>query len=415
MGMKTDLLVVGGGAAGIAAGVAAARSGASVLLIERYGFLGGMATAAMVGTICGLYHRGKGDARYAVHGFARTFAERVAAQSGTSACTFEHDLHFLPYEPHVFNSEAVRVLTESGVDLLLHTAAGEVHTEDGTIRAISAIGPDRKIKIEAAAVIDCTGEALVSNLAGLPTYQQTTYQAGAFVFRVSGLPESAPYSVRMELIRCVSKGVLSGALNEACKRISIVPGSLFRGSALFKLGMPAPLSDAPDARTDYETTARSEALALIDYLRQAAECFRALFITAMAPQVGIRTGRRPIGQTTLHEKDVLQCLKPDDGIAIGVWPIEYWGGAQSPEMTYFAENDHYLIQAGTLVSSKLDNLFFAGRGLSATEMAIASARVIGTCLETGYAAGMLAAASIIHGRWQTAVVSIRRQQLSQDR
>jgi len=110
--------------------------------------------------------------------------------------------------------------------------------------------------------------------------------------------------------------------------------------------------------------------------------------------VGIRTGRRPEGKYTLTETDVKGCRKFDDGIANGSWAIEYWGSDNKLKMEYFAEDDYYQIPKGCLMSAKFDNLFYAGKNISATEKAIASARVIGTCLQTGWAAGKLAAAGV---------------------
>jgi len=80
-------------------------------------------------------------------------------------------------------------------------------------------------------------------------------------------------------------------------------------------------------------------------------------------------------------------------------------------MSYFKVNDYYLIPAGALVSKHLNNLFFGGRTISATERAIASARVIGTCLSTGYAAGVLAAEFAREGVWKTAIEKIRAKQV----
>ena len=176
-----------------------------------------------------------------------------------------------------------------------------------------------------------------------------------------------------------------------------------------KLGMP--FASEKNTQTDYEHLARSRAVEIIQYLKGADESLQSLAITSMATQVGIRSGRRPVGQIVLNEDDVLECKKPADGVAIGAWPVEYWGKERLPEMKYFDANDHYEIPAGALVSSGLDNLFFAGRGLSATEYAIASARVIGTCLGTGYAAGMLAASQARQRAWENAIKPIRKKQI----
>ena len=93
----------------------------------------------------------------------------------------------------------------------------------------------------------------------------------------------------------------------------------------------------------------------------------------------------------LTEADVLECKKSKHAIANGAWPIEEWGQDKRVHMRYFEENNYYQIPADCLISQTLSNLFFAGRIISASDAAIASARVMGICLQTGYAAGKLAA------------------------
>jgi hypothetical protein len=118
-----------------------------------------------------------------------------------------------------------------------------------------------------------------------------------------------------------------------------------------------------------------------------------------------------MGKYILKEQDVLQCRKFDDGIANGAWPIEFWGDEKRVRMTYFNRNDYYQIPAGCLESKAIKNLFFAGRNISATESAIASARVIGACLGTGYAAGKMAAYLASGKKRNDAISEIRKQQV----
>ena len=191
----------------------------------------------------------------------------------------------------------------------------------------------------------------------------------------------------------------------------MVPGTLNNGCALFKLGLPGRYTAEISQLTEDELNARSRTLEIVDYLRRSDPLLAELTLSMIAPQVGLRSGPRSEGLQELNEAALIRCEKPLDGVAIGAWPIELWGEARQPTMRYFSIDDHYLIPAGALVSRHLKNLFFAGRGLSASEAAIASARVIGTCLSSGYAAGMLAVASLNEGDWQSAIETIRTQQV----
>lgn len=410
--MNTDVLVIGAGASGIAAAIAAAGSGLQVMLLERYGFVGGMATAAMVGTICGLYYRGAGQPEYAVQGFAREFAEALAERSGGKPGSTAQGLHYLPYQLVAFHEEAALRLQRAGVQLLLHTRLADVRLSGRSIDMVSALALDRQFSIQARAVVDCSGEAMVSALTGQEMQEDNRHQAGALVFQVAGLPNLDARNMILQLIRCSKKGIHSGTLHAGSDHLSLVPGTLQDdGSALLKLGLPDSGDSTPEKRSETELLARQRVSTLVQYLRESEPSLQSLRITAMATQVGIRTGQRPRGVAVLDREHLLDCRKPDDGVAIGAWPMEYWGSQRQPEITCFPAHDHYLVPAGALVSRNLDNLFFAGRSFSATEQAIASARVIGTCLGTGWAAGMLAASNVQSGAWQNAVGALRAQQV----
>ena len=409
--MKCDIAIIGAGAAGIASAVAAAESGLNVILVEKNGFTGGIASAAMVGTLCGLYYRSTDQPRFAVQGFARKFAKGIMAKSNTQVETFAQGLAFLPYQIHTFHQQAVEQLHQAGVQLLLQSQLNQVLVKEKSIIELGVISAGRSFSVYPKAVVDCSGNAQVSILAGLEMIEQSQYQSSAFVFQVSGLPQMEPRILSLNIIRWIRRGIDYGELDQDCERLSIIPGTMDQGHGLFKLGLPAASNQQALILTDYELTARLRSVQIIDYLKRTEHLLKDLVITMMAVEVGIRSGSRSQGIEVLEESHILACAKPDDGVAIGVWPIEYWGKHRKPEMTYFNFDDYYLIPAGTLISKHLDNLFFAGKAMSATERAIASARVIGTCLGTGYASGMLATETIKKGSWQTAIEKIRQKQV----
>lgn len=403
-----DVAVIGAGAAGIAAAVAAAESGMDVILVERYGFTGGLATTAEVGTICGVYYRtddNNDKPSYAVQGFARQFADAVMEKSQSRPNVFAEGLHFIPYQPDVFHHQAMLVLNQAGVRLLLHTSVIAVVTIDNQVVELTLNTAGRALSLKPEAVVDCSGNAQISRLSGLSLIEPSNNPSAAFVFKVTGLPKMDDRMLSLNLIRWVKRGVEQGELVPICEKLSIVPGSIHQGLGMFKLGLSKCLS-----ASEYEIEARSCSHDVIHYLRGADPLLKELTIISTAAQVGIRIEARHEGIFLLKEEDVMLCNKPEDGVAVGAWPIEYWSDDRKPEMNYFKANDYYLIPAGALVSKYMDNLFFAGRTLSATERAIASARVIGTCLSTGYASGKLAAEQVQKGSWKTAIEKVRVQQ-----
>ena len=129
-------------------------------------------------------------------------------------------------------------------------------------------------------------------------------------------------------------------------------------------------------------------------LKTEVEIFRDAQLSHIPSEVGIRTGKRHLGQYILTKEDVLKARKNKESIARGAWPIEYWDYGHKPRMDYFNMEDYFDIPYDCLVSNQIRNLYFAGRNISADDQAIASCRVIGSCLQTGYAAGVAAS----HGK-----------------
>ena len=413
--MKCDVAVIGAGAAGISAAISAANAGLNVVLVEQHGFTGGLATSAMVGTICGLYYRNPERAmtepHFAVQGFARRFAEIMAQKCNSSPMKFAEGLFFLPYKHTVFHSLASEQLLHAGVKLRLKTSLKNVQLSAGRVVELELSSNNQLSTLVPEAVIDCSGVAQVSTLAELEVIKHHHYQSGAFVFQVRGLPQLEPMVLALNLIRWIKRGIDNGDLHKDCDRLSLIPGTVENGVGLFKLGLPGFLEDGVINLVEYELLAHSRSKDIIAFLGRSEPLLNQLSIIQMATQVGVRSGVRSQGLQVLNEQQILACEKPDDGVAIGAWPIEYWGRRRVPEMDYFTENDCYLISAATLVSKNVQNLFFAGRAISATERAIASARVIGTCLSTGYAAGMLAAEFVKQSQWHSAIAKIRRTQV----
>ena len=387
-----DVVVTGGGAAGVAAAVSAARAGATVALIENHSFLGGKATAANVGTVCGLYLRNQQQQlRYASNGFAREFGERLQQKSSTGPLCQKDGLWFLPYQPFAFKRLCDDLVRENRIDLFLHSIICEVQEADQRIHSIKAYSYDRITGIRAEAVIDCTGEAVISKLLGLPVVECNEYQAAAQVFAMEGLTEFNTGVLQLALIRDIKKAIENGRLDPALENISLVPGSHQDGQVSIKVGIPMAVSGELNKITPLEIAAREMIEKVAVFLQSEVSGFRHATIASTAPEIGIRTGRRATGKSELTLQDVLEAVKYKDGIANGSWPVEQWKPGMRVQMQYFAEDDFYQIPAGCLQSDGCKNLYFAGRHLSAMNDAIASARVIGTCLATGFAAGQLAA------------------------
>jgi len=408
-----DILIIGGGSAGVAAAVGANRSGVSVVLLEKNGFLGGKATAAYVGTVCGLYYRSENpNSNFVNKGFPEQFTTELMHKSESKPVMHKNGLHFLPYRQFDF----MMLCDEYGLrytdSLALHAYVTSATLENNSITCVEAMIYHQPIKFYPKVVIDTSGEAILATLIGSDVIKSDQYQASAHVFMLAGFPDVDQEVIKLSLFRSIKSGIADGKLNAHYDRISIVPGSVKNGQALFKLGIPITIDNNPIHISEIELFSRKAIDELIKYLKSNNELFKNCWLAMIAPETGIRTGPRHKGLLVLEESDVLNCKKSNDSVARGAWPIEYWEPGKNPEMGYFAMDDYYDISAGTLQSNRIRNLFFAGRNLSATDKAIASARVIGTCLATGYAAGVLASGMVFNKCREESILTIQKELFS---
>jgi NADPH-dependent 2,4-dienoyl-CoA reductase/sulfur reductase-like enzyme len=155
-----DVLVVGGGAAGVAAASAAGRAGARVVLLERYGFLGGLATAAQVGTIGGLYLRDTvgSEAAPVAAGFPQEFASQLERATGSKPIQLPTGLWVLPYSPPAFARVADAIVATSGnINVILHATVAEVRAEGARINQVRALAWNEPLLFAPKAIVDCTG------------------------------------------------------------------------------------------------------------------------------------------------------------------------------------------------------------------------------------------------------------------
>ena len=409
---NTDIVILGGGAAGIAAAVAAVRKGLKVALIERNSFLGGKATAAEVGTICGLYKFSKKEkAEYIVNGFAKEFAEKLQAASQTHPLHGPEGLHYLPYDVEAFKRISMGLLNENNVDVYFNAVLENVRVEEEKIRAVSVIAGGNPITINLKAIIDCSGDSIISQAANLPLIKSDRYQAAAQVFTLEGVSEANEAKLGLIMMKALRSAIDDGLLADFYDRVYIVQGSLKNNTVTLKIGVPLAVTYAPGNLQELRTVAHSFVENLSRFLIDNVPAFKNAHIQHIAPEVGVRIGQRSTGKYTLQEEDVLSCKKYDDAVANGAWPIEVWEQDRRVKMRYFNFEDHYQVPAGCLQSASIENLFMAGRNISATDEAIASARVMGICLQTGFAAGCMAAASALKQSLKDSIKHIQNDQL----
>jgi len=396
--LSYDVVVVGGGAAGFAAAVAAAGAGARTALVERYGFLGGMATAGMVSTICGLYGTSPGGVPEPLNeGFAALFARRLAAMPGCEKPVRRGRGIVLPYTAFAFACLADEITAAApALDVYLHATLRGVTTGPREVERVAISTWERDLELNARAVVDASGDAAVAHAAGATTATApaSERQLPSLVFVLQqvepGLVAPGP---RVALLRTLVAAERDGRLPRGASHLMLGPSSQ-PGEVVCKLALDGVVDDVREGRdflTAAEQEGRKRALALTEFLKSLPGFSRA-FVSHTATQVGVRESRRVVGRYELTRDDVLEGRRFEDGVARASWPIELWEpGHLGPTYEYLEETQTYDIPLRSLRARDLDNLFVAGRCMSATHEALGSARVIGTCLAAGEAVGIAAA------------------------
>ena len=397
--MHADVVVIGGGSAGIAAAVSSARKGATVVLVEKHGILGGMASAAMVHSICGLYLLRDNDSEplsFANDGIAREFSETLVRKGGARGPVRMGRLDVLMHNPRSFALVAKEMVDElSNIHLFLNAEISEAHKNGNRLCGVKITGTENHQTIECDAVIDTTGDAEIFMLAnaGYERSPLEALQRPAYIFSLNGVdPEQMSDNGRLLLAQTISRGVTSGLLTSGAMGTAFRAG-VSNDQVMVTIDLEAQGFDPnkKESRANTESEARRIAVQLIDFLKNEIEGFQGASLPQYPSCLGIRESRRSHGIYQLTEKDILEGARFDDEVAIASWPIELRESARGPRFRYPIDNQPCGIPLRSLQSKEVENLFVAGKCISSTHEAQASIRVIGTCLATGEAAGIAAA------------------------
>lgn len=407
-----DIVIVGGGSSGIAAAIGASQKGYRVALIERLSFLGGKATAAEVGTICGLYQFSKNpNSEFIVKGFAKYFSECLQKRSGLNPLHNILGLHYLPYHIEDYKQLCEELITDKQIDCFFNCEVTAVGIGDGKLKHVIGQQLNKTIQLNCETVVDCSGNAIINQLAHFSLIKKDTYQAAAQIFTINGIEDIQESALGLALMRDVQKAISGKKLDTTFDRVSIVQGSIHNHRVSLKIGLPIAVTYKENNLQELKLKAHEMIHALINYLKENSSTFKNISLDHIAPELGNRVGVRPVGKYILKESDVLSGKKFDTAIANCSWPVEEWGLDKRVQMRYFEYDDFYQIPVECLISNECDNLFFGGRNISADDGAIASARVMGICFQTGFAAGRLAVNFITQKPLADCVLAIQQEQI----
>ena len=422
--ISADVVVVGGGPAGFCAAVAAAREGVSVVLIERSGCCGGMATNGLVGPFMTCYDREGKEMiirglfeevvdRMVERGYALHPSEIRAGTAFTSWIELGHD-HVTPFESEGFKLVIDEMLTEAGVKILYHTSFLQPVLEGDTIVGVLVDSKRGMEIVRGSVVIDCTGDGDVAARSGVPyemgNEEEGLIQPASMFFRIGGvdadLVEKEIQEHRHEFYR--KDGVnyrsfhwlISKARENGDWTMNRVSAGLFR--------MPKPDEwcvnvsrlmnvDSTDneSLTDAEILGRKQADEIFRFIRKYIPGCENARLLSTASHVGIRESRHILGEYRLPADDLLEGKVPEDSILLAANSVDVHGRFGPTSNEYVAINSaYYGVPYRSLVPVKVDQLLMAGRCLSADSTAAGAVRVMPPCMAMGQAAGTAAAIAV---------------------
>lgn len=420
--IEADIVVCGGGPAGVCAAIAAGRSGKRTILIERYGFIGGMSTAALVYPWM-TFHTVEG--KQVIKGIGQEIIDRLMAQNaspGHLRDTVGFVNTITPYHPEVYKILAVDMLQEAGVKLLLHSFVDQVQVNGDRIEAVHITTKSGKIEVSAQVFIDTTGDADVAHLSGAPCLtgrdEDGKTQPMTMKFRMRGvdLPKVKQYMLDhpdefykktpfSELPELPLSGVLGFFKHwkEADLPINRDQVLFFTGpnddEVLVNTTRVQGLNGTNvEDLTEAETLGRKQVMMVADFMQQNLPGFERASISQVGAQIGVRESRRIDGQYALQAEDVVGGRRFEDVIARSGYPIDIHDPSNKSVTAAWVQGDGaYDIPYRCLLSKKITNLLTAGRCISTTHEALATTRLTPSCMATGQAAGTAAGLAVEYG------------------
>ena len=383
-----DVVVVGGGSAGVAAAVAAARIGARTLLVEAAGFLGGASTLRNVLTYCGLYTLGWAP-RPAVGGIAQEVLTRLRALGALTGPKRFRGV-FVVFDPEAVKRVLDDIALEAGVDVWLHALVIDAERDGNSIRRVKVQDRSGPRVIEARAFVDASGDCDLAYFAGASTRygNQGFVNMGTLGARFGGIPREVPVSAARwsEAIRAAK----AGGVPHLSKETGLVVRLPISGDVVaYLIGEEYDARDAASIGAA-EMRGRRQAWAYLDAIR-GVPGHEDAYLVSTGPEFGTRESRHIDAVYQVTAEDLRTGARFPDAVALGAWASEFHDSATLDSSFEKPGRETYDIPLRALMSRDVCNLFAAGRTADGDRIAGASLRVMGTAFATGQAAGIAAA------------------------
>ena len=380
---KYDLAVIGGGFAGVAAALAAARAGAKVLIVEKSNCLGGAAVNCLVNPFMPYWTEMEGKRVDLSAGIFKEIHDRLEHHNAMNKESFlEEKLKYILNE----------MVAEANIDLLFHAYIFKVEKCDEHIASIVVATKSGEMQVEANYFIDATGDAQLAYLAGCPTVlgreSDHLCQPMTLCFRLGNVDVEKFYESRERLKIAHAQSLAAGELINPRENILVFKTPIHNVLHFNTTRVVRKNPTSPEEVTEAEVLARRQVYEIYEFMKKHADGLENSFLMMTAAEIGVRESRMIVGDYVLTEQDCRNCVKFDDGIAACNYDIDI----HNPEGTgtshyYFPAGEYYTIPYRSLIPKSAENLLVAGRCISSDHGAQASYRIMPVVCCIGEAAG----------------------------
>ena len=393
---RYDMIVAGGGLTGVAAALAAARRGRSVLIVEQYGFLGGAPGHSYVNP-------------FMCHTIVTASGEKVAVNTGifTEILTRLDELGGLMPDRSTFNEEILklvldRMTLEAGVTSLFHCFVTGVEKKGGKLTAVTVVGKSGEMTLEADYFLDATGDADLAVLAGCPYHLgrdgDSQCQPMTLCFRIGNVDTSGDFYKHWGGVGTLYKefqkeGKIKNPREDILMFRTVTEGVIHMNSTRIIRKNPVDSWDVSEA----EQEAREQMFELFTFMKEHAKGFENSVLLSAAPQIGVRESRMIDGEYTITVEDILSCRVFEDSVACGAYGVDIHSPDGSGTDLRKLQGDYYTLPYRALIPKGVSNLLVAGRCISSTHEAQSAYRVLPICCSLGEGAGLALSIAMENG------------------